>query len=297
MREVQQRTVGNRLRNARKQQGLTIEELQQRTKIQRRYLIALEEDDFDSIPGTFYVRAFIRQYAEVVDEDGDELVDIFDGKKLTEEPPPVVKEPEPEEELSRLRYQEEAPKDFWSYLPMITLGVVAFAIIAVVAYMMWENSQDNRLITTPSSSIVVNRSSSSTSESSTQTTESSTTETSTTESSSEPPAMEITFDSQSGRAVGMTANNVTDPATISFAATGPCWVGVQVNGEYIYQYTLAAGDNQVTQIPSGVTEATIVLGASTNVAIQLNDEALNFNPNNNVGQRLDVNLTLNYVAV
>ncbi|MHC5246937.1 helix-turn-helix domain-containing protein [Enterococcus sp. LJL90] len=296
---MQQRTVGTRLHNARQQQGLTIEELQQRTKIQRRYLIALEDDDFDAIPGTFYVRAFIRQYADAVGEDGDELVDIFDGKKAIEEPlPPAPEKAEPEEELSRSRHQEEVPRDFWSYLPMITLGVVAFAIIFVVGYMMMENFQRDRLITTPSSSVVVDRSSSSTTESSSSTEEtaSSTTESSTTESSSEAPAMEIAFDSESGRTVAMTANNVTDPATISFTATGACWVGVQVNGEYVYQYTLAAGDTQSTVLPSGAQAATIVLGASLNVSIQLNNEALNFNPNSTTTQRRDISLTLNYLT-
>ncbi|MGH2168379.1 helix-turn-helix domain-containing protein, partial [Enterococcus faecalis] len=51
-------------------------------------------NDFQSLPGTFYVRAFMRQYASAVRLDGNQLVDIYDGKEraIVEEPKPVYEE-------------------------------------------------------------------------------------------------------------------------------------------------------------------------------------------------------------
>ncbi len=59
--------LGNRLKEARLAKGLSLDDLQAITKIQKRYLIGIEEGNFQSMPGNFYVRAFIKQYAEAVD--------------------------------------------------------------------------------------------------------------------------------------------------------------------------------------------------------------------------------------
>ena len=67
-----------------------MDELQQLTKIQRQYLEALEENEFEKLPGSYYARNFIRQYAKTVDLNPDEMVTIYDGK--TPKAPVVVDE-------------------------------------------------------------------------------------------------------------------------------------------------------------------------------------------------------------
>ncbi len=58
--------LGQRLKAAREENGFSLEELQTRTKIQKRYLIAMEDGDFSRLPGEFYARAFVKSYAEAV---------------------------------------------------------------------------------------------------------------------------------------------------------------------------------------------------------------------------------------
>ena len=66
--------IGKTLQNARNEKHYTLDDLQQITKIQKRYLIAIEENNFDALPGDFYVRAFIRQYADTVGIKADKLL-------------------------------------------------------------------------------------------------------------------------------------------------------------------------------------------------------------------------------
>ena len=66
--------LGTKLRDARIEKGYTLNTLQQMTKIQKKYLVAIEEGRFEEIPGNFYTRAFVKQYADMVGLDGDSLL-------------------------------------------------------------------------------------------------------------------------------------------------------------------------------------------------------------------------------
>ena len=76
--------IGKTLQNARNEKHYTLDDLQQITKIQKRYLIAIEENNFDALPGDFYVRAFIRQYADTVGIKADKLLSELDKSNIFE---------------------------------------------------------------------------------------------------------------------------------------------------------------------------------------------------------------------
>ncbi|HZT54127.1 MAG TPA: helix-turn-helix domain-containing protein [Gaiellaceae bacterium] len=63
--------IGSSLRAARERQGLDYGEVELATKIRAKYLRALEEEDFDAIPGEAYARGFLRTYADYLGLDGD----------------------------------------------------------------------------------------------------------------------------------------------------------------------------------------------------------------------------------
>lgn len=59
-------TLGQKLRRARESQGLSIEEAASRLKIHPKYFEAIERNDISSLPGGFFYRSFVRQYATMV---------------------------------------------------------------------------------------------------------------------------------------------------------------------------------------------------------------------------------------
>lgn len=62
-------SIGDNLRDARLRQGLDLAEIERRTKIRARLLAALEEEQFELIPGEAYAKGFLRTYAETLGLD------------------------------------------------------------------------------------------------------------------------------------------------------------------------------------------------------------------------------------
>jgi cytoskeletal protein RodZ len=70
--------VGQTLKESRLKLGFDLDTLEMKTKIRKRYLAALEDGDWDVLPGDVYARGFIRSYAEAVGLDGRALLRELD---------------------------------------------------------------------------------------------------------------------------------------------------------------------------------------------------------------------------
>lgn len=69
--------IGATLRDARGRRDLSLEEVEGATKIRLRYLRAMENEEWDVLPGGAYSRAFLRTYASYLGLDGDRLAEDF----------------------------------------------------------------------------------------------------------------------------------------------------------------------------------------------------------------------------
>jgi cytoskeletal protein RodZ len=58
--------IGAYLRQAREALGMTLEQVQEKTKIQKSFLVAIENGEFHKLPSPFYVRTYLRSYANCV---------------------------------------------------------------------------------------------------------------------------------------------------------------------------------------------------------------------------------------
>ncbi|MEY9866363.1 cytoskeletal protein RodZ [Peribacillus sp. B2I2] len=122
--------LGNRLKEAREAKGLSLEDLQELTKIQKRYLIGIEEGNYSMMPGKFYVRAFIKQYCEAVGVDSEEIFEQYKS-----EVPSVYSEELPEQ-LSRVQSRKTIPAGDSKVVEMLP-KILAVVLVIGVAVLIW----------------------------------------------------------------------------------------------------------------------------------------------------------------
>lgn len=122
--------LGNRLKEAREAKGLSLEDLQELTKIQKRYLIGIEEGNYSMMPGKFYVRAFIKQYCEAVGLDSEEIFEQYKS-----EVPSVYSEELPEQ-LSRVQSRKNIPAGDSKVVEMLP-KILAVVLVIGAAVLIW----------------------------------------------------------------------------------------------------------------------------------------------------------------
>jgi transcriptional regulator with XRE-family HTH domain len=69
--------IGATLREARMRARIDVADIETQTKIRAKYLRALENEEWDLLPGPTYVKSFLRTYAEALDLDAKLLVDEY----------------------------------------------------------------------------------------------------------------------------------------------------------------------------------------------------------------------------
>jgi cytoskeletal protein RodZ len=72
--------LGQFLKKARTEKNISIEEVQEITKIRNRYIEAIEKGDYNVLPGQFYARAFIKSYAEAIGLNAEALLQQYENE-------------------------------------------------------------------------------------------------------------------------------------------------------------------------------------------------------------------------
>ncbi|HUX52098.1 MAG TPA: RodZ domain-containing protein [Spirochaetia bacterium] len=82
-------SIGDKLKSTRESRGYTLEQVARDTHIAKRFLTALEGEDFSLFPGEPYVLGFLRNYAEYLGLSAQEIVGLYKNLKLQEQPAPM----------------------------------------------------------------------------------------------------------------------------------------------------------------------------------------------------------------
>jgi cytoskeletal protein RodZ len=71
-------SFGESLRRERELRGVTLREVSEATKINVRYLEALERNEFDHLPGGVFIKGFIKSYARYIGVDDSEMINAYE---------------------------------------------------------------------------------------------------------------------------------------------------------------------------------------------------------------------------
>ncbi len=126
-------SAGERIKEKRQELDISIEQAQSDTKIRKKYLLAIENDDYSQIPGLVYARAFIKNYSSYLGLDPDEIMEEFERWRHLEDVENGGMSRKRRTHRSRRR--KKSPLAFLSASPRV-LGaiVVLLVIVSIVAY-------------------------------------------------------------------------------------------------------------------------------------------------------------------
>ena len=257
---MRKKTIGEVLRLARTNQGLTLEELHKKTEIQLEMLEAMEADDFDQLPSPFYTRSFLRKYAWAVELDERIVLDAYDsGSMITYEEVDVD-----EEELTGRR--RSSKKNKTSFLPLFYFILFALSIVIFVTYYVWNYIQTQPERSSASSYSVVQATSSTSSVAPTSTSSSSSSSSSNIE-----PAITV---SGEGNRVEVAYKTSKETAKLQLSVSDArSWVSVS-ESDLEGGVTLSPDNKSAETSVSTKNPVTITLGVVKGVALTVDNHTV-----------------------
>ena len=285
--------IGKKLRDARVSMGYTLDDLQQATKIQKRYLIAIEDEKFKELPGDFYVRAFIKQYADTVGLDGDELLKEYNDLL------PQSKSSEYSEHMSQAietragqRKNTDSLDRVRQYLPTIAIGVIIVVILGAI----WMTALHGHKSSSNSNSIdssSVSVSGESSKKSSSKKASSSTSAKSTSKKSSSKVKVAATTQSASAAVFDVTTASQSGKLSLKLTPTQRAWVSVTTDGTTQLSQTMTANKAQTVRVSASAKKVVLSLGNARYTTLTVNGKKIDVTKNGQYPNVRKVTLNLN----
>jgi cytoskeleton protein RodZ len=242
-------SVGLVLRSAREKQGRDIAEIAEGLCITRRYLRAIEQDDLKSLPGVFFYKSFVRQYAGMLGVPDDEIQPALDSLVRSESDPALPgQEPAglarpPDESGGRVRRSldpvlEALNREYLSdHRVGLSVATLAAVVLACSGFYTWWTRAPRILPRAPAASLPT---------------------------ASVPAASTA---AATPAATAVQAANDSAGLVLSLAATERVWLSVSSGGKEIFSGILQPGE---TKTLSGLEAARMRVGNAGGIEIQWN---------------------------
>jgi cytoskeletal protein RodZ len=297
--------IGERLKEAREEKNISLESLQETTKIQKRYLIAIEEGNLQVLPGKFYARAFIKEYANAVGLDPNELLEEY-----KEEVPKTEEETEVQYSRMQRTRKESSPEKnnaIFSLMPTIIVILLVIGIFFAAWYFIQlamsdddsespeQQNENEIIINNPEDEPDANGDSGQGEEDETEDTNGDANDETEEEANEEGTEAELSLvdDETSGTNSTFDLNDAGDEVTLTLESSGSTWLDVENDaGESLYSGMFSEDESPAELDISDEERVYLNIGNAADLSIFFNDTELEYpvDPVQNVVQRIWVNI-------
>jgi cytoskeletal protein RodZ len=238
--------IGDILKQTREAKGYSLADAEEATKIRARYLEALENEQFELLPGQVYVIAFLRNYARFLGLDDNQLVQQYKGLGKPADVPvdePEVKTSTATEKPAPAR-RTRRPKRKVAYFPFVAVAAVILAVVLGISW-AYKSLPSNDKAKPPQ---VVE------------------------EQNKKPPSVTTPNDKKETPKVPGTTKpdqQATAVELVLNVTEANCWMKVDVDGQTAFEGTASPGD--VKEF-SGQEKINVVLGNAGAVEVKYNGE-------------------------
>jgi cytoskeleton protein RodZ len=148
---AQVKSVGKTLREGRERLGLSVDDVVAKIKLASRQIVAMEADDFKSLPETAFVRGFVRSYAKLLQLDAQPLLDALPGAERAQVTPELLKVETP----FPVRSERQQNLNLLIAAFLLALVIAGFALWQAnspkpaVVVPVAENTPDSAMVATP----------------------------------------------------------------------------------------------------------------------------------------------------
>ena len=279
---TQPATAGSTLRSAREAAGLSVDDVALQLKLAPRQVRALEDDDFQHLPGRTFARGFARNYARFIQLDPDRVLALMpagESAPALERPSfAAARRPMGEIPVERAAHRSSAPRVLFLLLALVAVGAAAY--YAYVHKASEARREAAGVSGAESATTTIPAPQSLTAAGSTTTlpnpvaAESPTTATLPTGEAAPGPAG--TPDPAATPAGGSATAAKASDAALVLAFRGTSWAEVKdANGRVILQMTGGAG---MTQTVTGTPPLELSLGNAPDVAVTFRGQSLDLAP-------------------
>lgn len=272
---MRKKTIGEVFYLERRNQGLSLEEVERLTDIQIDYLKAIEKDDFDLLPSPFYARSFLKNYAQTLDFDADIVLEAYEnGSLITYDEVDIF--PEDQYQMRRTRKRRS------NFFPLFYLALFSIIVVTFISYFLWEHYQQSRKETSDSSVTVIQKTEEESSISKTTSSEPSM-------SSSSNTQLQVRND---GEGLVATLSGVRDTATLTISIEGENSSWVSVTGtEWENGVTLSTENSSISATLKPGTLTQITIGNTGGVTVKIDNQQIDLSSLTNLSGTINLTIT------